>query len=428
MKYSDLDVVEINDVTFVSNDKHPSLFMQILIFIGQLIFYTIIVHFRYKPLPSQYKGIVFLGVSLNNQRSLNPIADHLDKDEFIYLKDHKTDINKRRAFWLSVPYLPSLIRKYKASDNKTKSVIKNFFTRLWSTYGYYQLAEEYLEHYQVKVLVVSSDHGEFHRCLLIRAKEMGIKTIYVQHASIAKGFPRLIASYSFLDGKESLEKYLYSGQPEGQVYLSGGVRFDPIFKEYKLKNVEKVSAIGIAINMLDNFDKVKSLCDVLLGQGYQLLLRPHPRYGGLDTNWLSEKGIDFSNPKMESSFDFISKIDLMISNESSIHLDSALMHCPSVVYNFSNNPILDFYSYIKSGLTQIAHDEQQLITMLSTPKSLLPSATTLQYFNASCGTKLEGQLGKMIATFIYAIASNQDPALDDTFGFHQSQASSIHTP
>ena len=419
MKYDQLDVVEINDVLFVTNDKHPSLFSQICIFIEQLFYYTFIVHFKYKELPEQYKGIVFLGVSLNNQRSLDPIVEHLNKDEYIYLKNHKTDINKRRALWLSVPYLPALLRTYRKSNEDTKAVIKKFFTRLWSTYGYYQLSKEYLEHYQIKTLVVSSDHAEFHRCLLLNAKEMGINTIYVQHASISRGFPKLIASYSFLDGQETLEKYLFSGKPEGEVYLSGGVRFDPLFQKYEKKDVEKVSRIGIAINMLDDFEKVKKLCVFLQQNGYHLTLRPHPRYGKFDEEWLSENGINYSQPKKETSFDFINKIDLLISNESSIHLDSAMMHCPSIVYNFSNNPILDFYSYIKCGLAKVADDNQQLLELICSPKEILPANKTLQYFNASCETPFEGYLGEAIATFIRLLLDNNLTAFNTKYGFHQ---------
>ena len=152
--------------------------------------------------------------------------------------------------------------------------------------------------------------------------------------------------------------------------------------------------------MLDDFQKVKNLCVNLLNQGFKLILRPHPRYGTLDTAWLTEKGIAFSDPKLENSFDFINKIDLMISNESAIHLDSALMRCPSIVYNFSNNPILDYYSYIKSELVKVAKDELQLLEMIAAPKALLPTEKTLQFYNASCGTASEGTLGKSIATFI----------------------------
>ena len=419
MKYSQLDIVDINRIIFISNEKQPSLVKQLCIFFAQLFYYTFVIHFKYKALPSNYKGIVFFGVSINNQRSLDPIVEHLGEGEYLYLKNHKTDVNKRRAYWLSLPYLPALLKTYRKADAATKPLIKKYFTRLWSTYGFYQIAKEYLEQYQVKVLVVSSDQGEFHRCLLLRAKELGIKSIYVQHASVAKGFPKLIASYSFLDGQESLEKYLFAGQPEGEVVLSGGVRFDPIFQKYKPKAIEKVSTIGIAINMLDDFEKVKSLCVNLLEHGFKLVLRPHPRYGALDTAWLAEKGISFSNPKTENSFDFISKIDLMVSNESAIHLDSALMRCPSVVYNFSNNPILDYYSYIKSGLVKVANDEHQLLAMTADPAALLPTDKTLQFYNASCGTANEGKLGKVISVFINDLSKDVFLHIDAPFGFQK---------
>lgn len=419
MKYSNLDIVSINSIAFISKEKQPSLSMQLCIFFAQLFYYTFIHRFKYKALPKNYKGIVFFGVSLNNQRSLDPIVKHLETGEYLYLKNHMNDIHKRRAYWLSLPYLPDLIKTYRHADAPTKTVIKRYFTRLWSTYGYYQLAKEYVEHYKIKTLIVASDQGEFHRCLLLNAKELGTKTIYVQHASVAKGFPKLIASYSFLDGKESLEKYLDAGQPEGEVYLSGGVRFDPIFQKYKLKNTESVGTIGIAINMLDDFNKVKSLCLFLLGQNFKLILRPHPRYGAVSQSWLEENSIGYSDPKTESSFDFISHIDLMISNESSIHLDAALMKCPSVVYNFSTHPILDHYSYIKTGLVRVADHEEQLLAAITNPQDSLPSTETLQFYNASCGTPAEGALGEAISIFIRDLSDGTPMLFDKKFGFQK---------
>ena len=400
MKYSNLDVIDINSIIFVSKEKQPSLPKQIGIFFAQLLYYSFIRRFKYKPIPEHYKGIVFLGVSINNQRSLDPIIEHLNEGEYLYLKNHKTDIHKRRAYWLSIPYLFDLIKTYKKADESTKPTIKRYFTRLWSTYGYYQLAKEYLEQYKVKVLIVSSDQGEFQRCLLMNSNELKIKTIYVQHASVSKGFPRLIATYSFLDGQESLDKYLFSGQPKGEVYLSGGVRFDPIFQKYKPKKNEKVGIIGVAINMLDDFESVKALCNTLLHHGFRLIIRPHPRYGGLNRAWLQESGIGFSDPQKETSFDFIDKIDMMVSNESAIHIDAALMSCPSVVYNFSVHPIIDHYAYIKKGLVKVAGNEEQLLYMINHPQTMLPSKNILQYYNASCETQMEGHLGETIAEFI----------------------------
>ena len=75
MRYSNLNVLEINEITRIVKEKQLPLFKQICVFIGQLFYYTFIVHFKYKSLPVNYKVLVFFGVSLNNRRSLEPIID-----------------------------------------------------------------------------------------------------------------------------------------------------------------------------------------------------------------------------------------------------------------------------------------------------------------------------------------------------------------
>lgn len=417
MKYSDLDVIEINKISFIVKEKQPSLFKQICIFIAQLFYYTFIVHFKYKSLPVNYKGIVFFGVSTNNKRSLEPIINEMQSDTYLYLNNHVTDVHKRRAFWHSIPYIFPLLKLYRKSDKSTKALILKYFTRLWTTYGLYKIASELLDNYKVKILVLANDHNDIHRCLVYNALEKNIKTVYVQHASVKKGFPRLLFNYSFLDGKESLDKYLYDGEPSGEVYLSGGVRFDFIYDKIRQrsKNIDK---IGVAINMLDDFEKVKQLCLFLKKSGYKnLILRPHPRYVNLNSHWLTTNEIAISNPKEESSFDFISKIDFMISNESAIHLDASIMYCPTILYNMSDNVILDDYNYVKNNLLKIAHDEEELLFYIKNVENLMPSKDILQYYNASSHTHLEGKLGFMIADFIMMLSQSQENQFDKKYGF-----------
>ena len=295
MRYSGLNVLEINKISYIVKEKQPSLFKQICIFIGQLFYYTFIVRFKYKSLPVNYKGLVFFGVSLNNRRSLEPIINKVEKDTYLYLNNHVTDVHKRRAWWHSIPYIFSLIKLYKKSNREDKALIIKYFTRLWTTYGLYKVAGEMLDKYNVKVLVLANDHNDINRCLIFNALEKGIKTVYVQHASVKKGFPRLDFTYSFLDGQESLDKYLYAGKPKGEVYLSGGVRFDSLYDKIVKRNYE-TKRIGIAINMLDDFEKIKSLCVLLKNEGYNdLILRPHPRYQHLNTEWLIEMSFSINH-------------------------------------------------------------------------------------------------------------------------------------
>ena len=417
MKYSELNVLEINEISRIVKEKQPSLFKQICIFIGQLFYYTFIVHFKYKSLPVNYKGLVFFGVSLNNRRSLEPIINKVEKDSYLYLNNHVTDVHKRRAWWHSIPYIFSLIRLYRKSNKEDKSLIIKYFTRLWTTYGLYKVAGEMLDKYNVKVLVMANDHNDINRCLIFNALEKGIKTVYVQHASVKKGFPRLDFTYSFLDGQESLDKYLHAGKPNGEVYLSGGVRFDFLYDKIVKRN-EEVKKIGVAINMLDDFEKVKSLCLFLKEEGYNdLTLRPHPRYQHLDSEWLIKNNIAISNPKEESSFDFIANIDFMISNESAIHLDASIMHCPTVLYNMSNNQILDDYNFIKNNLVKLAENGNILLNFIKNKNEIFLNKEVLQYYNASSYSHLEGKLGETIAMFLNMLCQNNENQFDTKYGF-----------
>lgn len=417
MRYSELNVLEINEISRIVKEKQPSLFKQICIFIGQLFYYTFIVHFKYKSLPVNYKGLVFFGVSLNNRRSLEPIINKVEKDTFLYLNNHVTDVHKRRAWWHSIPYIFSLLKLYRKSNKEDKSLIIKYFMRLWTTYGLYKVAGEMLDKYNVKVLVMANDHNDINRCLLFNALEKGIKTVYVQHASVKKGFPRLDFTYSFLDGQESLDKYLHAGKPNGEVYLSGGVRFDFLYDKIVERN-EEVKKIGVAINMLDDFEKVKSLCLFLKEEGYDdLTLRPHPRYQHLDSEWLIKNNIAISNPKEESSFDFIANIDFMISNESAIHLDASIMHCPTVLYNMSNNQILDDYNFIKNNLVKLAENGKVLLNFIKNKNEIFLNKEVLQYYNASSYSHLEGKLGETIAMFLNMLCQNNENQFDTKYGF-----------
>ncbi|MBO5849401.1 MAG: hypothetical protein J6R17_09390 [Bacteroidales bacterium] len=417
MRYSELNVLEINEISRIVKEKQPSLFKQICIFIGQLFYYTFIVHFKYKSLPVNYKGLVFFGVSLNNRRSLEPIIDNVEKDTFLYLNNHVTDVHKRRAWWHSIPYIFTLIKLYKKSNQEDKSLIIKYFTRLLTTYGLYKVAGEMLDKYNVKVLVLANDHNDINRCLIFNALERNIKTVYVQHASVKKGFPRLDFTYSFLDGLESLHKYLYAGKPNGEVYLSGGVRFDFLYDKIVKRN-DEVKKIGVAINMLDDFEKVKNLCLFLKNEGYEdIILRPHPRYQHLDTEWLIKNNISISNPKEESSFDFIANIGFMISNESAIHLDASIMYCPTVLYNMSDNKVLDDYNFIKNNLVKLANTDEELLMFIKNPKDILPTREVLQYYNASSNTHLEGKLGTTIARFLELLCQGKEKQFDKEQGF-----------
>ena len=54
---------------------------------------------------------------------------------------------------------------------------------------------------------MSNDHSPANRALLLVAKSKGIKTVYMQHASVSNLFPVLDFDYSFLDGVNAYNIY-----------------------------------------------------------------------------------------------------------------------------------------------------------------------------------------------------------------------------
>jgi len=57
------------------------------------------------------------------------------------------------------------------------------------------------------VLVVANDHSYPCTTIVKAAQDEGVKTVYIQHASVSDKFPALKFDYALLEGLDSLEKY-----------------------------------------------------------------------------------------------------------------------------------------------------------------------------------------------------------------------------
>lgn len=107
----------------------------------------------------------------------------------------------------------------------------------------------------------------------------------------------------------------------------------------------------------------------------------------------------------------------MISNESAIHLDASIMYCPTVLFNISNNIILDDYNFVKNNLVKLANTEDELLKFIKNPREVMPTKETLQYYNASSNTHLEGKLGITIARFLELVCQGKEKQFDKESGF-----------
>ena len=351
------------------------------------------------------EGTVFMMLSSNNRRALEPIIKQLPENEiYSIIEPQRNFFPLTKMFLYSLFYLPSLLKHYYKAEPNKRLLFRLKYKETFTAYGWYKIIERfYRRNPKITTIVLANDHTLPANSIKELAKTNGIKIIYTQHASVTSEFPPLDFDYCFLDGLESFDKYKAAGKVNSIVFISGSPRFDEI-RVFKNKRAEMANGesryVGVAMNALDIPEKIFDLC-CYLKKFYSVIIRPHPASKLELFNTIKEAGFEVSDSKKESPFAFLSKINCLVANESGIHLDAALMEVPSFLYNFSNNKILDWYSFIKSGLIKEASTKEELVDFIR--QQIKPSVKSIKYYNAAYDTPFEGAVGGLIANFIISL-------------------------
>lgn len=411
--YRKINHIHYTNTRYIKGGRRvPSLFSVILFYIGRIIYFSLSRNWKY----ASVKNVLFIAPSINNQRSLEPIANALMNKDYTFCTSLHQILPYARVYWYSILWFPSFLKLYYSSTKDEKSMIRSHYSYFLSAPGIVQVASIFFrKNAHIKVAVFSNDHTSPIRSIIQAAKDCNIKTLYTQHASVTNLFPPLIFDYNFLDGKESFEKYLECGEIGGNVFLSGSPRFDFI------SNIQgkKRTSIGIAFNLMDDVKKVYETCSFLVTHNYTIEVRPHPRQKGIDWEPFKVLGISVSNPASETSFEFLNRQKVIIAGSSSIHLDSALMRIPSVLYNWTNGGMIDSYGYCEKNLVPCANSDVELIKILQNIS--LPPKELVQYYVSSFGTSFQGKTSLLIAGFIEALSDNRLQSFIDThFQYYQS--------
>ena len=395
-------------------------------FFLKFIYSLILGKWNYIPPQKEYEGCLFYGLSNNTRVTLLPIIKQMNSAKLVcYL--YPKQFPSWRLYWYALPHIFDLLKAIKCAIPEDKPLFKLFFSKFWRMYGCEKVAAEMLEYYKPKVVVMANDHLEFNRCLLFEAKKRNIKTIYVQHASVGTNFPPLQFSFSMLDGQDSFNKYKKVGDMEGSVYLCGGVRFDPIKQIEMSSHVDK--QVGVAINLLDREPVIKEICielqKRLKEEGVMLCLRPHPQMSVNNWKlWCENNGILFSSPASESSFKFILRQSVVISNQCSIHLDSAMCHVPSIIYNMADRKIDDVYLFVRNSLVKEAASIDDLMSFIRSADRSAINEDAVKYYNCSYGANYEGHVAEMISTLVNAICKDRINDFNETYHFSRMESDS----
>lgn len=372
------------------------------------------------------KPLTFVTISGNNDRAMDPMKKGLAANSYSVIdqRDQNKYVPNSLVLSYSLLYIWPLLKCYFAADKERKSFIAEWFDDFFNTMGYMVIIEKLLRHSDVKLIVMANDHVSFNRAFLRVAQELGIKTMYVQHCSVTTEFPPLEFTYSFLDGEESLLKYLAHEYPKGNVYLSGNSRFDVIanYKQTLSKRPSDIEnpSIGIASNPLDNEDVLKQLCLQLQKRGYSnLAIRPHPGVP-FDPTWFVEHGIAYSDSNVENPFEFISSKDYVLAGDCGIHLDVVLMKRRAIYYNTLSGKPTDSYEFIPNGIVEYADNVDDLMTILQTIHNeqwYEQLEQKARWYDAAYGTKYEGHIGEMLADFLRYEQAGDVDGFDKKYGF-----------
>lgn len=366
------------------------------------------------------KPIIFLTISSNNTRTLSPVWEKLDTDTYtvIEVKDLGLYFPRLWLGFYSLLYSWPLIWTYIRASKFEKAIIETYYDYFFSTIANVKLSVRLMKRNKVKLVVMANDHIMQPRSFLMAARSLNITTIYTQHCSVTERFPSLLFTYSFLDGEESLVKYVNVGNMDSNVYLSGSPRFDEIAK-YKKRTSVKVDVVGVAFNLLDDESRVKDLCLCLKQKGFsKIIVRPHPRQN-VDKGWYLNNNFEFSDSKLEMPYEYINRIDLLVSGESGIHLDAILMGVPSICYNMTGNGLVDLYYYVKNGLMPYVKDKEELDRIIQSYRNGICHSinSKSEFYNASYGKSIDGHIGDTIADFIKLYMSNSIDAFDKKYNF-----------
>ncbi|MBC5773613.1 hypothetical protein H8S95_06020 [Pontibacter sp. KCTC 32443] len=346
-------------------------------------------------------------VSQNNYDSLQFVKDGLP--DAVFVAGQSKEIGKynkavqRISLRSKVLYYYKFLPLYLEFLKYKKGSTLRFYDILFDAVGFYEVYLHKLRKYKPAAIIFANDHNADARAMLLAARAAGIKTAYIQHASVSPIFPPLQFDLNLLEGQDSLDKYKHCGPVEGRVELVGMPKADA-YVSFRNKNLE-IRTIGIGCNLMDSVAEIESLLRQLSADFPQInfILRPHPR----DTrNFKSiasiNPNISISDGKKVATFDYLRQIDVQISGNSGIHLEAVLLNVWSIFYNMNSEENLkDYYGFIKFGLVDACLDYEGLKELLQQHMHEKPEVyQRAMYYNATVGTEYDGKSGELAVKFI----------------------------
>ncbi len=294
--------------------------------------------------------------TVNQKAALQPVIDAIGSQA--------AGLSENPSFGLPMPdtayfnrqalaYTIDLLRWYFFLPSFQREIYRaryyNYFLRL----GQYRfLLSRFRNSPHLQVYIASNDHSGLSQIGFVAAANAGIKTVYIQHASVTEKFPPLRADYAFLEGADAADKYKVAGASNTVVSLVGAMKYD---RYLKLPMLDKPGAyLGICIGMEGhNYQANLALCTQLKELGEPFLIRFHPRQTAAVRALFTTHQAYFSDTG-QSALDFIMDCHTIISGESNILLEAIILK-RRPIYFASDGEVKDHYGFLKNKVVDRAY-------------------------------------------------------------------------
>lgn len=294
---------------------------------------------------------------------------------------------------------------------------KIFINTFCRAYVYLPYFLRLLTECRPQFVIVANDHNVANRSLISCAHYLGIKTVYMQHASVSRFFPALRFDYAFLDGQASLEAYRaceenHPGQkkdlPRPRVFLTGQK------KQFSRSVVRSPRPyVGVALNLLDTMDKVIEAVLAVCGRGGPLKVRWHPSMSVEAIQTLKRRlchieGLKLSDPGIEYVGDFLASCHTIVAGNSSIHLEAAILGVRPIYHELCPATAPDYYGYVAAGLATEAKslDDLALLLEVQPCNRLGPDIDAVRFYSSTFATEWDGREGELVADILLRLANH----------------------
>lgn len=379
-------------------------FSTLLFHTGKLLFKN-----HTTSIKKKYKYIVFIE-TLNQKNAVLDVFNFMQKqrEEVLFIVNNGITIdgfdnlqfNNRKSFLLGLFYLPKAYRISGKYTQRNKGILNqvHVLVNLSLFLSSVKIFNQYIEKTGAKKIILTNDHNLQPLALLLSAKRQQVKSYYIQHASVSPAFPKLLPDVALLEGQQAIDIYNQIGNYAKEIKLVGIARLDGILaykKEFKTKEI----FVGFCLKPYYSVDLIKEIIEAIrkANNVSKIILRPHPGNSVEFYQSLQQFNVAISNAKKERPHEFIKQIDVMISGESSIILEAALMKTKTI-YIDDKIAQLDLYGFIKNGITTFAPDAAAITQMLNEmdASQIESQYTHCGYYCSTVNTTFENKSRELI--------------------------------